>query len=71
MDKLDPARELIVEAIGTLERSIESLVPAQAPRSTSDEINAGIQKLRSLAVAIAHQADTAENVLGDEDRDGG
>lgn len=70
MDKLDPAREIIVEAIGTLECGIESLMPAQAPRSNSDEIEAGVRKLRALALAITHYANYVEDVLNRAESDG-
>lgn len=71
MDKLDPAREIIVEAIGTLESAIESLMSAQAPRSTSDDIDAGVRKLRSLVLALSHHAENVEEALNDAYLGGG
>lgn len=69
MDKLDSAREIIVEAIATLENAIESLMPAQAPRSTDVDISVGAQKLRSVARALFEHADRVEQALNDAEND--
>ncbi|MEC7290890.1 MAG: hypothetical protein VXW22_12450 [Pseudomonadota bacterium] len=63
MDNLDPTREMVVEAIGTLEDAIESVMPAQAPRSTSTDITAEVRELRLIALKIAEHADQVESAL--------
>lgn len=70
MDKLDPAREIVVEAIGTLEDAIESLMPVQAPRSTSADIAAGVRELRLIALKIVEHANRVERALNDTNQCG-
>ena len=69
MDKLDPAREIVVEAIETLENAIEGLMPAPAPRSTRDDITGGVHELRLIALAMVEHADRVENALNGGNQD--
>lgn len=57
MDRLDPARSLIVDVIATLEDATEALMPGQAPKSSADEVVAGITVLRAVAETLNEHAD--------------
>ena len=63
MDELDSAREVIVEAIVTLESAVERLLPAQAPSSSLEEIRGGIDQLKTLAETLHQIAIQAEKAL--------
>lgn len=69
MDKLDPARVIMVEAIATMENAIETLMPAQAPGSTPDDIRHGTVQIRAVAEHLIRHAQAVEDVLGQPDRD--
>jgi hypothetical protein len=60
MDRLEPARALIVDVIATLEDATEALMPGQAPNSSADEIFAGIAVLRAVAETLIKHADQLE-----------
>lgn len=61
MDKLDPARTVVAEAIGALENAIEALMPAQAPMSTEAEISYDVETLRNPCAALIDVANQIES----------
>lgn len=63
MDELDPAREIVVEAIITLEDAIEVLMPGQAPRSSSAEIAEASASLRKVMEALRSHAERIDDAL--------
>lgn len=56
MDKLDSAREIIVEVIAALEDAIEALMPAQAPGSEHGDISESSELVRSLSNRLIQHA---------------
>jgi hypothetical protein len=70
MDELDPAREIIVEAITTLEDAIEDLMTGQAPRSSKADIAEASASLRKLGEALCGYAERIDNTLNPTDRRG-
>ena len=69
MDKLDPARVIIVEAIATLENAIEALMPAQAPTSTQDDIRRGADQMRVITARLIQHAQAVAAILARLDQD--
>lgn len=63
MDELDPVREIIVEAIATLEHGIEDLMLGQAPRSSAAEILEAAVALRRLSEALRGHAERIDSSL--------
>lgn len=63
MDKLDPARILIVEAIGMLENAIEPLMPGQAPASTVEELSRATEHLKTTVERLRLHATQIELVV--------
>ena len=63
MDKLDPARVIIVEAIATLENGIEELMPGQAPLSSKADIVEASTALRKLGEALREHAERIDKAL--------
>lgn len=61
MDRLDPARALIVEVIATFEDATEALMPGQAPSSSEDEIVATLTLLHAIAGTLLKYAEQLEN----------
>ncbi|MCR9224367.1 MAG: hypothetical protein NXH70_09870 [Hyphomonas sp.] len=63
MDELDPAREIIVEAITTLEDAIEDLMTGQAPRSSKADIVGASASLRKTAEVLRGHAERIDDSL--------
>lgn len=63
MDELDPAREIIVEAIATLEHAIEDMMSGQAPRSSKAEIVEASTSLRSVSQVLRDHAKRIDEAL--------
>lgn len=63
MDELDPAREIIVEAIATLEHGIEDLMPGQAPRSSKADIVEASASLKKTGEAIREHAERIDDTV--------
>ena len=59
MDELEPAREIIVATIATLETLMDALMSAQAPQSTRDDVLAAIRSMRTGA----HELSEAANMI--------
>lgn len=57
MDELDPAREIVFEAIATLEQAIEDLMTGQAPRSSKGDIAEASASLRKVGEALRCHAE--------------
>lgn len=63
MDELDPAREIVVEAIATLEHAIEDLMIGQAPRSSRADIVEASVSLRKVTEALRCHAERIVDAL--------
>jgi len=63
MDELDPAREIVVEAIATLEHAIEDLMTGQAPRSSKADIAEASVSLRRVGEALRCHAERIDDAL--------
>ena len=63
MDELDPAREIIVETIATLEHAIEDLMSGQAPRSSRADIAEASASLRKVSEALRCHAERIDDAL--------
>ena len=68
MDELDSAREIIVDAIATLEHAIEGLMRGQAPRSSQVNILEAASTLRKAGEALRGYAERIDNSLSPPDR---
>ena len=71
MDKLDPTRVIVVDAIATLENVIEALMPAQAPGSTRSDVRQGADQLRAAVEQLIQHAEAVESALERLDQNGG
>ncbi|WOR15295.1 hypothetical protein RYZ27_01275 [Hyphomonas sp. FCG-A18] len=69
MDRLDSAREIVVEVIAGLEDAIEALMSAQAPGSTHRDISESSELIRSLSNSLIQHAQAIENILKQTIRD--
>lgn len=63
MDKLDPAREIIVDAIAKLELAIEDLMAGQAPRSSRAEIVEASASIRKVGEVLRSHAEWIDDAL--------
>ncbi|WP_018147819.1 hypothetical protein [Henriciella marina] len=65
MDELDPIRELVVEAMAELERALNDGLPAQAPRSGTQEIKLGLAALKQRIEVASRKVEETERRLSD------
>jgi hypothetical protein len=70
MSKIDQAREMIVEAISSLEDTIEELIPAQAPGSTQADLQRSLASLKSTTITLRDIIERVEFTLSSVDHDG-
>lgn len=69
MDRLDSAREIVVEVIAGLEDAIETLMPAQAPGSTHSDIRESSELIQSFSNRLTLHAQAIENIIKQTIRD--
>ncbi|MEQ8558114.1 MAG: hypothetical protein RIB03_07320, partial [Henriciella sp.] len=63
MDKLDPIRELVVEAMAELEQALIDGLPAQAPKSGRQEIKLGLAAFKERIENALRTVEVAERRL--------
>lgn len=63
MDKLDPIRELVVEAMAELEQALIDGLPAQAPKSGRQEIKFGLAEIKERIENALRTVEVAERRL--------
>jgi hypothetical protein len=65
MDEFDPIREVVVEAMTELEQALVDGLPAQAPRSSREDIAGGLIAIRARAEAALVKIERAQALLLD------
>ena len=63
MDELDPAREIIVQAIATLEDAIGDLMAGQAPRSSRTDVAGASASLKKTGEVIREHAERIDDTM--------